>query len=390
MANGWRFPMRCAVGICLAAWLTLTLNAEELMFVVLEAPGEVRLNQPIAYTIAVHSYSRAVKDVRVKAVLPAGVKYRERTEGLTLRWNLGELAPRQDIRLTCSVEAIRTGTFTTEAEVYSGEHLVHRCQATTKVVAPRLCITLDGPRLTTLRRLIPMQITITNKGDGTARDLEVAYTLPRQCCYIGSDPPGIYRTAQHNKPATVTWHIAQIPPQSKAEIVVQIRGVKGGRCINLAKVACQDPDPPLVHTMEASLEIEIMICTPAVHISTYDTEDPVAVGKNTVYVLEIRNEGTSKDTGMVMKSIIPPEMKFIKAEGPNGAGYRFDKPEQTVIFDAVPVLPPMGKLTYKVLCQAIRTGTAKHYAALKYNELPQEITDEEVTTVNEQEASEQK
>jgi hypothetical protein len=133
---------------------------------------------------------------------------------------------------------------------------------------------------------------------------------------------------------------------------------------------------PISPLKEAALDI---LGVAAMHISSYDTEDPVEVGEQTCYVVDTRNEGIAPCTSVEMKSKIPEEMEFLEAEGT--VAFKYDLLNRMVVFDSVPVLPPGDKLTYKVRCKAIQEGSAKHSAILKYKEFETEITDEEGTTV---------
>jgi uncharacterized repeat protein (TIGR01451 family) len=102
------------------------------------------------------------------------------------------------------------------------------------------------------------------------------------------------------------------------------------------------------------------------------------VGKITIYVIETRNEGTGPCTGISMTSVIPEEMEFVKCEGP-GVACKFE--EGQVLFETVPILAPGAKLVYKTYCKAIKVGSAKHRAILKYNEFTTSIINEEGTSV---------
>jgi hypothetical protein len=77
----------------------------------------------------------------------------------------------------------------------------------------------------------------------------------------------------------------------------------------------------VIPPIEAFLEIEI-IGIEAMHISIYDTEDPVQVGKTTMYVIEVRNVGTA-NCRLNCTSRIPEEMEYVKAEVP-GVSFKQD------------------------------------------------------------------
>lgn len=348
------------------------------VFIVKESREEVRLNEKFFYTLTVKNNGNAVaKDLVIRDSIPAGLKFKDRTEGTPLRWGPINLDPGKSQQFRYEVEAVRTGTFTNEAEAYMKDKPVHKAVFRTKVVAPKLTIVKDGPRLAYLHKPMENKIIITNEGDGAAKNVEIIDTLPKHLDYIKSNPRGTFRPAAGERLATVTWSLSEIPANGKVEIALELRSKMMGRCRNGVKLISKATEPPVINPMEAFLEIEI-IGVPAMALSTYDTEDPVEVGKTTVYVIEVRNEGTSNCTVVQMTSKMPEEMEFVKAEGP---GVSFKQEGNNVVFDAVPVLPPGEKLTYKVLCRATKPGSAKHAAILQYVEFQKPIMDEEGTSV---------
>ncbi|WP_372365360.1 hypothetical protein [Candidatus Uabimicrobium sp. HlEnr_7] len=105
------------------------------------------------------------------------------------------------------------------------------------------------------------------------------------------------------------------------------------------------------------------------------------LGQQTIYVVTTRNEGTSAMTNVKFRNDIPKEMKFIKAEGPTN--FVFDKEKSVLECEAVPILQPGDKITYKIVCEAIKAGSAKNTARVRYDQFDKEIIDEEGTSVYE-------
>ncbi len=119
------------------------------------------------------------------------------------------------------------------------------------------------------------------------------------------------------------------------------------------------------------------------HLQSYDTEDPVEVGKQTIYFVETRNEGTSAVTNVQLTNNIPEEMEFVSAAGPT----EYEVNGRVVTFKPYASLPPGEKLVYKIVCKAVSLGdakgSAKNRAILKHDEFEHEIIDEEGTSVYE-------
>jgi uncharacterized repeat protein (TIGR01451 family) len=240
-----------------------------------------------------------------------------------------------------------------------------------------LILSIEGPRTAYINRSVVYKIIIKNDGEAPAKVVELVETLPPNLDYVGSKAAGVFRPQSGDTLATVSWQFQEIPPKGKIEIELTLRAKTLGRSRNFVKLLSRATEGPKIPPLEALAELQV-IGIPAMHISTYDTEDPVEVGKTTIYVIETRNEGTGPCTGISMTSVIPEEMEFVKCEGP-GVACKFEKGE--VLFETVPILAPEAKLVYKTHCKAIKPGSAKHRAILKYNEFTTSIIDEEGTSV---------
>ena len=101
------------------------------------------------------------------------------------------------------------------------------------------------------------------------------------------------------------------------------------------------------------------------------------MGKQTIYVVDVRNEGTSPCTNVLMESAIPENMEFVSATGPTPHKFEAGK----VRFGPVPILQPGDKVTYKIVCRATKGGCAVHSATVKFDQFTQAIRVEEGTSI---------
>ena len=235
-----------------------------------------------------------------------------------------------------------------------------------------LTLSVGGPRLAYLHRPLSLVLTLFNARKEAVKDGLVIVVLPPELEYVKSTPPGAYL-----KP-TVTWSTGDLAPESRKEIVLECRAALTGpgRVTGVFTSESLHSASGMRASLGTGYDLKI-IGIPAMHISTYDTEDPVEVGKQTVYVVETRNEGTGPCTNILITCQIPEQMEFVKADGPVPSKQAGGK----VSFEAVPLLKPGEKLVYKVTCKAVREGSAKHTATLQYDQFDKTITDEEGTSI---------
>jgi|GEM_PF-3060738 len=95
----------------------------------------------------------------------------------------------------------------------------------------------------------------------------------------------------------------------------------------------------------------------SLYMSTYDTEDPVEVGKNTTYVLEIQNNGSSPINNISVAYQISDQIKFVSVKVPKGLKNKLKDKGKMVEFSPYPILKPGEKITYRINCNVLDEGT---------------------------------
>jgi uncharacterized repeat protein (TIGR01451 family) len=344
--------------------------------ITITGPAEVKLWQKAEYAVTVTNNGKTeLKDAVIRVKIPPGMKYKDKTDGTALKY-VSNLEPQKSNKFSYTVDTIKTGTFTNTAEVYVKDTLFNKASVETRVIGPELKLSIEGPRLIYLHKNGSYTIIIANDGTDSAKEINVTYTVPEHLEYIESSPKGEFTPLDDNTPAIVTWSLPEIQAKKRVEITLTARAKIIGHVSGSVKMITASGEYPAIMPLEANCTTEI-IGIPAMQISSYDTEDPVAMGKETTYVIEVRNEGTVSSTNVGLTSVIPPEMEFISAKGP----VAFKQESGKVVFESVSILPAGEKLTYKVTCKAIKEGSAKHKAILKYDQFEKEIADEEGTVI---------
>ena len=109
--------------------------------------------------------------------------------------------------------------------------------------------------------------------------------------------------------------------------------------------------------MTAALEIRGL---PAVRMKVSDRDDPVDVGKQTGYRIEVTNQGSLPASDVQVVAVVPDEMRVLDARGPTTAKVE----GQRVTFPAVASLAPGQTLTYTIEVQALKAGGVSFRAEL--------------------------
>lgn len=230
--------------------------------------------------------------------------------------------------------------------------------------APRKPIELKGPRIIFLRKVTLFEAAITNTGRSPMTKLGLHLPLPLQF----SDSRSAARELH--------LELGDLAAGKSKRVSIPLNSIRKGTASLEATLSYCTEGFSTEQRATASLKTTVLgVAT--VELSTYDTEDPCAVGTTTTYVIEARNTGSSPCTNVNLSNTIPDEMEFISASFP-GKGKREGK---RLIFGPYPILEPGRKLTYKIKCKALRPASAKNKAELRFDQFERTILDEEGTSI---------
>ena len=120
---------------------------------------------------------------------------------------------------------------------------------------------------------------------------------------------------------------------------------------------------------------------PALRMELIDTVDPVQKGGETVYEVRVTNTGTKADANVAVACPLPPELTFVKADGPTGHTATALNNCTVVKFDAVRELAPKHEAVFRVTARATATGDVRFKATLNSHSLGTSVVKEESTRV---------
>lgn len=245
------------------------------------------------------------------------------------------------------------------------------CSAVALVRAGECRLDMSGPRLMLLHSEAGYTIVLHCQGNTPLRRVRIVMSPGEYMDYISSSPQGACMPGSSGQPASVVWEFPELDAAS-TELKVVMRAKKTGLSRIVVAVTGDS-----VAGAEAHAETQV-IGVPALHVSSYDTEDPVDVGESTVYVIEMRNEGTAPVTNTRLEHVISGIMEFADARGPMA----FRREQGKVVFEPCPILQPGEKLTYRVTVKAMKTGAAIGRSLVTYDQFEKPLCFDEVTSVS--------
>jgi len=218
-------------------------------------------------------------------------------------------------------------------------------------------------------------IELRNEGTADCSDIVMESCLGDKMEFVAAQGPTTYNTKEN---ITLFDPVPILHPGEKLTYKVTGRAIKVGYAKHKATIKCKELDDAIICEEPTTIVLPDapQSFLAAMHIGMYDTEDPVAVGQTTTYVLEPRNEGASPCSNLILEGQFDDEMEFVSAKGP--AAYSVQG--NTILFEPVSILQPSKKIKYIITARIIKAGSAKYKVILKYNEFDQPLIREESTT----------
>jgi len=194
------------------------------------APAEAGIGATLTYRIEVSNPGDLpAEDVRVTDALPEGITFLESTpaaqqSGSTLEWSLGQLIPAasQTIELRCRAEVF--GEVANRADATASGGLSASHTATTRVIAPKVEVRIDGPQQAAVGGGAKFLISITNCGQVPTGELRIKDRLDP-----GFEHPVAIRGAIERK-------IESLGPGETQQVDVTLTATRAGRLCHTVEV----------------------------------------------------------------------------------------------------------------------------------------------------------
>lgn len=342
----------------------LTINAvEPALKIVKTGPQAVLICEPIEYTVVVtNPGSGPATNVKFEDKLPAGLVYQNKYQAVSA--NIGTLAAGASKKITYQVKATKTGSFTNTATATADGDLSVNDTATTVVRQPVLKIAKKAPKLRYVGTSVTYTLTVTNAGDGEARNTVLTDTLPAGASFVSATAGG---KRSGNK---VTWNLGTLQPNASKQVKVSLKADKIGTLENFASVTATCAKA----STKASTQVKGI---PAILLECVDLTDPLGVGQNETYVITVTNQGSAVGTGIVIVCEMPAQQSFVSATGPT----KHTVEDRKITFTPLAQLAPKAKATYRVNVKGTAPGDVRFKVSLTSDQMDSPASETESTHI---------
>ena len=254
-----------------------------------------------------------------------------------------EAGDRKVVRLT--LDAVQAGLAVGQIRLKDdvGMNLAKDVQV--HVIAPELAVGAKGPRIKYLEREAKYELFVANRGTAAAHKIDLVATLPNGMKYVSADKHGEYDPRTH----AVYWGLEELPSNETGNVSLVLLPVEEGmQSIGI------EARGELDTRGDAKFEVNVA-SVPELFFTISDTVDPVEVGTDTVYNVELTNQGTREDTNVIVEVILPDQLRPVAVE-PAGQN---QVQGQRIVFPAIARLAPDQKLRFQVQASGVAPGDVR-------------------------------
>jgi len=330
------------------------------------APPKVLIGEELTLSITVSNPGTGIaQKVVLEEQVPPGLRH---PGGSELVYQIGDLKPNESRQVELKLAAAQAGRIVNVLAVRGDANLRAEDRTEIDVLAPRLDLSMDGPKRRYLEREATYVVSVSNPGTAPARQVELVAQLPPGLKFVNANNAGQYEEATR----TVHWLLEELPSKETGSVELTAVPVEIGEQTLRVRGSAErglsvEKEHPIVIDGIAALLFEVV-----------DTHDPIEVGGETTYDIRVLNQG-SKGAGNVRVTVlVPAELKPVAAEGPE---VRYSIEPGRVVFEPLRTLAPKANTTYRVRVQGLKPGDQRIRVQLLTDEIREPITKEESTRV---------
>ncbi len=316
---------------------------------------------PLRYVVS-NPGSGAATRVRIGDPLPDGWTTREGSPDVGI--DVGTLAPGEAKQFTVIARAATTGSFESTATAITAEELRAQSGAGTRIVRPVLRVSQRLPGERYVGRPAKVEITVENTGDADARETVVFAPLPNGAQFVNASDNG------QAVGGGVQWNLGSLAP-GRGRSVHYTLGTSAIGQFTL-------PVTVKAYCAEGEAQSPLLVRgIPAILLEVIDIEDPIEVGQNEVYEIQVTNQGSAADTNIRISATVPNEATPLSGEGAT----RGTVAGQQVVFDPLPSLAPKARAVFRVTVRGNQIGDVRFKVSMTSDETTTPVEETESTRI---------
>lgn len=335
---------------------------QPMLQLVVDGPSEVNAGDPASQVVTITNPGSGVAtNVVLEAVIPPGL---EHARGGKLRTELGNLNPGETRSVRLALAAIAGGQHILQVGAKADAGLSQASTAKVTVIAPSLATTVDGPGLRYLGRDAEYSIVVTNDSPAATDNVRVMHKLPAGFDYVKST-----RGAKFDPNSRmVSWFVGRLDSGQSVNLGLMLNATKAGEFSHKVRATS---DQGVISDASVSTRVEGVS---ALALNVTDLDDPVEVGKEAAYQIEIKNEGSAPATNVTLACELPQGTEFKSAKGPS----RHSAAGGKILFQSIKSIAPGQTVTFQIQAAGLQPGMKRMRATIA-SDATESLISEELT-----------
>lgn len=314
--------------------------------------------------VVTNTGSGVAEGVRLRDTFPQGLTTTDDQQSIDV--DLGDLAAGQSRTVRVTAKAARPGTFSSPAQANSTGGLTASAPATTTVFRkPVLALTAQCTENLFAGRSGTYAFTVRNTGDAPSENTVVEVSLPPNMTVQGAVEGGTVAGS------TIRYNVGSLAAGQERVVRASVRpGAIGSyRVEATAGGECADPVNTSCQTVVSGI--------PAILLEVIDTEDPIEVGAETTYVIEVTNQGSAPGTGIRILADLPAQQQFVSASGVTAGSASGAR----VAFAPLASLAPGAKAAWRITVKAANPGDVRFKVIMTSDQFTTPVEETEATNL---------
>ena len=326
-----------------------------------KAPADVLTCDVIPMTLTVrNSGSSVLTDVKVTDTMPEGLTSGGKS---SFTFDAGTLAPGASRDFAFNANASKTGKYVNTAKATAAQGVSAEASSTTVVHQPVLTIACETPAERYIGRPFDVCFTVVNKGDVASAGTVVEITLPAGVTVSSTSAGGVSAGGK------ITWNVASLAAEGTTKVCATVTASTAGEFAfsASAKGNCAAAVTAACRTR--------VIGIPAILLEVVDLEDPIEVGKNVTYEIEVTNQGSAPGTNIKLVCTMEDTQSFVSGSGATSVS----ADGKTITLGNLATLAPKAKAIWRIVVRADKAANVRFKTSLTSDQLTRPVSEDEST-----------
>lgn len=228
---------------------------------------------------------------------------------------------------------------------------------------PALALACSVPQEVLAGRPVEVCLQLSNPSEAPEPMTTVSLAIPERAALVRTTGGGAASGGQ------ITWQIGNLRPKASVDLCA-VFAVREPSSLSFRAAAAGQKAKPV----ESSCGTRVL-GVPAILLELIDLEDPLQVGREVTYQVNVTNQGTAPGTNIRIRCKLPPAEEFVA-----GSGVTPVQAESGIVTAGVLAeLAPKAVAKWTVVVKATKPADARFKVELSSDQFQQPIEEEEST-----------